>query len=277
MSRRERPGSAPVGAQDEPSKLLEEVRSLRQQRVLAILGAVGATIAFLVSNAHQVSEILYRQPRVMVTTDDDFLQRNGQLTIARGDEGKQLVVSDGFSESPRWFTIGPGAYALTVLAAGELVYRKEFTVERGERRAFVVPGAQGATIRIAVEDRSGHVGPGSQLAFGVSASGNGYLWVFDKTAEGYALVYPDECEDACGNDISVAQQFRLPDRRLRTVIAGDRSGDETLLFLVTSSSTTGSAKRLASQLAGGAITKASGGVALNNWGFTEVTYRVAAH
>ena len=82
----------------------------------------------------------------------------------------------------------------------------------------------------------GSHGPGSELSFHVSASGNGYVWAFESKREGMQLLYPEGCPADCGNDISVKTGLQLPDARHRTLLAGTNAGKETLVFLVTSSS-----------------------------------------
>ena len=47
----------------EIAKLQEEIRSLRQQRFLAVLGIIGGVIAFLVSQTDKISQVIYQKPR----------------------------------------------------------------------------------------------------------------------------------------------------------------------------------------------------------------------
>jgi hypothetical protein len=112
------------------------------------------------------------------------------------------------------------------------------------------------------------------LEFDIESSGNGYVWAFERRGEELALVYPINCPADCGNDISVDRGFHLPDQRRRTIFAGDHSGEERLLFFVTSSNTADSANRLAGQFQKALILKASGGLAKENWGYAEVTYGI---
>jgi len=267
----------PVKEEVEISKLREEVRSLRQQRLLAILGAIGAVIAFLVTNTDKISDLIYHKPKVQVTTEDEYLRRNAQLTIAKRGEQGSVVVSDSLSSAPKWFSVEPGAYHLTVAASGETSYEKDFTVDKGDARSFVIPNTQGASIRVSVENRSGRIGPGSQLEFQVEASGNGYVWIFEKRPQGFAIIYPANCPSDCGNEVSVTRGLHLPDQKQRAILAGTHIGEEQLFFFVTSSADSDLAKRLAGQFENASIRKASGGIAKDNWGFAKVSYKIVEH
>lgn len=261
--------------QAEIAKLREEVKSLRLQRSLAMLGVVGAILSFLLLNIDKISHVLHQKPRVQVTTDNEYLQRNGHVIITSRATGG-VVVTEALSRLIAGIPLNPGSYRLAVLAFGEGMFERDFTIGAGETRTFIVP-LQGANTRVAVRNITGHIGPKTEMAFEVASSGNGYLWIFDKRSTGAVLVYPYDCaSDDCHNDITVSKGLTLPDDRRRSVFAGTHAGKETLLFLVTSTADRESANRLAAQFVDATLRKASGGIAANNWGYAEVSYDVGS-
>lgn len=255
-------------------KLKEEVQSLRQQRFLTVLGIIGTVIAFLVSNTDKILDLLYHKPKIQVATEDEYLQKNAQLTVSRRDKEGIVVVSDSLPNPQKWFSVEPGAYHLTVAAFGETVYERDFTVEKGDSRNFVIPKLQGTNIRVFVENRSGRIKPKSELEFQVEVSGNGYVWVFEKQPKGLMLIYPANCPSNCDNEVSVNRGLHLPDLKGRTIFAGTQAGEERLFFFVTSSNDFNVAKGLANLFEGASITKASSGITKDNWGYAEISYKI---
>jgi hypothetical protein len=255
-------------------KLREELKSSKQQRLLAILGAVGTVIAFLLTNTDKISNLIFHNPRVQVVMEDDYLKKNGQLKLLTRDANGTVVVSDSLSTLPKWFSLNPGPYHLTITAFGESVYEMIFTVDKRDVRTIVIPAVPAANIRVAVENQTGHVGPGTQLDLQIESSGNGYVWVFQKNNDRYDLIYPLDCPTNCGNEITVSQGFHLPDQSHRTIFAGMVAGEERLTFFVTSSPNVDSARKLAGHFANASIAKASGGIAKDNWGYAELSYEI---
>lgn len=257
----------------EAEKLRQEIKSLRQQRLLAVVTLLGATVAFLLTNAEKLSALFYRDPSLTLVTDDEALRRNAKFSVQSLSDTGAIAAADTLAER-RTVRLAPGPHRLAVSAFGATIYALDFTVERGEHRTVSVPGLANANIRVSIDNQSGPIGPGSQLELQVETSGNGYLWIFESTRKGTALLYPVGCSDACGNDISVTRGLHIPDSQQRAVFAGTVAKRETLLFLVTSRSDSDSAKQLAAPFSPGTILKASGGNLKGNWGYASLSYDI---
>lgn len=258
----------------ETEKLRQEIKSLRQQRVLAVVTILGGAAAFLLTNAERLFDLIHGDPKISISTDDESLRRNARFSVESQTGEKGVVAADTLSES-RTLSLPPGTYRLTATSFDETVYTRDFTVGKGERRTMSIPGLSNASIRVSVQNQSGRIGPRSQLEFQVESSGNGYVWIFEVTRKNPTLIYPEGCSQACGNEISVDQGLHLPDTRQRAIFAGDRTRTESLLFLVTSSSDLDTATRLAAPFSIGTVLKASGGTAKGNWGYATVSYDIS--
>lgn len=263
----------------EVSKLTQEIKSLRLQRLITLATLAGGIIAFLVGNSDKIVDLIYRKPKIQVAVEDEFLAHNAQVRVVnRAQKDGLVVISDSLANETKWHTLEPGPYTLIIELSGSIVYQRDFTVEKGDKRTLVVGATnsspESAAIRVIVESESTQVGPGSNLGFQVRSSGNGYLWVFDRREDQYVLIYPGDCVGDCGNGVTADQGFRLPDANNRGLKAGETLGaEERLLFLVTSSSDRNAAEKIAAHF-GQKITKATGVISTSNWGYYELSYKI---
>src|SRR5690348_13333044 len=110
----------------EAEKIRVEVRKLKIEMTLAVLTAVGAVLAFLVTNAGALLGLL-PNPSLTVLTADELLAKAGELAIL-GDDGKakfQGPVEDG-SQGVR---LPPGIYDVVVKLGERVILKKRATLQ----------------------------------------------------------------------------------------------------------------------------------------------------
>ena len=246
----------------------------RVAAIQAALTLVGGVIGWAVANHDNISQILFREPRIQIVSDDPFLLRNGRFLLARVGEPATIAAQDSVPNEPKWFAVPAGAYHLAVYALDDTLMRKNLTLARGEKRTVVVPPVSGSTIRVSATNMSPRIGPGGPLEFQVESSGNGYVWVLQPDSGSFKLVYPSNCMLDCGNAVTAAKGFHLPDASGRGLVAGLRAGEERLLFLVTSRPDVEYTRELIRRLDSAIVTKASEQPVRENWGYTQLTYQV---
>jgi len=256
----------------ETEKLRQDIRSLRQQRLLAILGVIGTVIAFLFANLGDIKAIFYPPPEIKLVLEDDFLKRTGSFSLYDSTAMDKPLMTLAANEVTDWLTVEPGAYVIIISSGETQVFKRDLFLKDGDREPVVIPPYNTPNIKLVVTNDIPRPVPGSTLKFHIQASGNGYLWVYELGQEQrYSLLYPGV--GAASNQISVNEPFILPDSNDYGIKAGDQPGEEKLLFVVTSSSRPAQANKIAARMAG-VTTKASGGVVNENWGVQALSYQV---
>jgi hypothetical protein len=248
----------------------------RAAALKAALTLAGGAIGWAVANHENISQILFREPRIQIVSDDPFVLRNGRFVLTRAGEPTSIAAQDSVPDEPKWFSVPAGAYRLAVYALDDTLMHKALTLARGEKRTIVVPAVSSSTIRVAATNMSPRIGPGGALEFQVESSGNGFVWVLQPDSGSFKLVYPSNCVLDCGNAVTAAKGFHLPDASGRGIVAGPKAGVERLLFLVTSRPDVEYTRELIRRLDSAVVTKASEQPVRENWGYTELAYEVFA-
>ncbi len=256
----------------ETEKLRQDIRSLRLQRLLAILGVVGTIIAFLVGNMSDIKAIFYPPPKIKLVFQGDFLKRTGTFSLYHNTDINKALMKLAAKEATDWVSVDPGAYDIIISSGKSQVFKRELILKNGDREAVIIPPYFTPNIKLVVTSDILRPAPGSTLKFHIQTSGNGYLWVYEISREqGFRLLYPGV--GAASNRISVNKPFILPDSNNYGISAGDQPGEEKLLFVVTSSSHPAQANKIAARMSG-VVTKASGSVITENWGVQLLSYQV---
>ena len=238
------------------------------------LTVLGSVIGWAVANHENISQILFRRPRIQIISDDPFILRNGRFVLARAGDSASIAAQDSVPDEPKWFALPEGVYRLVVYALDDTLLRRDVTLARGDKRTIVVPPVSTSTMRVAATNMSPRVGPGGPLEFQVESSGNGFVWVLQRDSGSFRLVYPSDCVLDCGNNVSASKGFHLPDAKGRGLVAGPKAGVERLLFLVTSRPDAEYTRELIRRLDSAVVTKASEQPVRENWGYAELTYEV---
>ena len=257
-------------------KLREEIKGLRLQRLLAILSASGAMLAFAVTRYADIRSMLYRPPVLKVVVEDSYIKETGRLQVLRhGLTNQGAVVETSVSEALDWLQLDPGNYDVVILLNKQEYLRTSFVLQAGDRESIFIPARDASSILITVTNRTPRPIPGSSLELAVQSSGNGFLWIYDLRKDGeYALVYPPATAIGSSNEVQAGEVFKIPDSFRNGIFAGRSLGEERLLFVVTSLSARTTADEIASRLTSSTATKAAAGTINENWGASILSYQV---
>jgi hypothetical protein len=258
-------------------KTREEIKWLRVQRTIAVLAAVGAVAGFAITNLRAIEDIIYTAPKVRILSQDEFVRRNGIVQIRRPTGvtgGWETIHVLHYQDAEDWMRLQEGSYQVAVVVGTEILFTESVFLRRSDKRTVIVAPDDGARIRIHIRSEGAELLPGTVLRLGIDTSGNGFLWVFNRTkGTDYQLIFP-AAEASDGNRISVGETFRFPRPDGKGLIAGDELGNEWLLFIITSSSDVEVAQRIARSLGLGVTPKAAFGEIKENWGATEISYKI---
>jgi hypothetical protein len=255
-------------------KLREEIRSLKLKYRLALLGVMSAVIAFVVENYVEIKDILYPAPSVKVLTKDRFLQEHGVVEIFDAAKtGAEPTLKTSVREASDWFEVKAGAYRFVVSLNQQTVLDQQLMLENGDREALLVQGIP-QQIQLTVKNETPFPYPQSALKLTIESSGNGYLWIYElKDNNEYQKLYPPDGATKEQHFLYAGEPFHLPDAQNYGLKAGEKVGEENLLFVITSTHKVTTADAIAASMAK-ATTKASAGPVEENWGVYHLRYRV---
>ncbi len=259
------------------AKLLEEIRGLKQQRLIAILSAIGAVLVFLVTNYTKITDIFYPSPKFRLAVEDTYLQQVGGLLVYKSQDSSSPVLKTSIAEALDWLPMQEGAFRLELTVEDETFFKKELFLAAGDRETLIIPPQkQTQTIEVSVFNDTPRPPPGSPLHLRVISSGNGFLWVYDLPEVGKpALVYPPL--SGLGSKlhaIAAGESFSIPDPDKNVIFTASEPGEENLLVVVTSSKQRTTADKIADKMASTTISKASAGRIEENWGLKQLHYKV---
>lgn len=261
----------------EEAKLREEIRGLKQQRFIAVLSALGAVLAFLITNYTRVTDILYPPPKFRLAVEDAYLMEVGTLQVFDNQKGSEPVLTTSVAEALDWIPMEEGAFRLELVVGEDSFFNKELFLAAGDRETLAIPALRrNQTIDVSVFNQTPRPPPGSPLHLRVVSSGNGFLWVYDLPETGKpTLVYPPVSR--LGTElhaINTGENFSIPDQERNGIFVSNEPTEERLLVVVTSSRQRVTADKIAARMSAVTISKASGGRIEENWGVDQLSYRV---
>jgi hypothetical protein len=266
----------PVGHSLENSKLQEEIRSLKQQRLIGIISAIGAVVAFCVINYTNIMGIFYPPPKIKLIVNDPYVKRNGSIKIKNiQNESEYPNISTSVDQALDWIPLKEGSYRLVLSVNDKDYFKEDLFLNAGDRDIVTIPERNDQTIDITVYNSTPNPPPGSPLHLQIESSGNGYLWIYDLPAQDNpALIYP--AKDAAGerHKINVGQTYQIPDSEKHGIFVADQLIEENLLVIVTSSNSLSIADKIAASMSRKTVSKASSGTIDENWGISILTYKV---
>ncbi len=256
-------------------KMIQEIRSLKFKYRLAVLGIIGTIIAFVIGNQADIKAIFYPAPAIKIVTNDTFLQQHGTLQIYSSSGGSESpVLQTSASEaSDDWLTLKSGAYRVVVQLNNIKKFDEQVILENGDKELLVIEGNH-SQIQLKVVNKTPHPYPGAVLQLQVGSSGNGYLWIYELMDNNqFQQHYPPLGATAERHSIYAGKTFTLPDKENYGLRAGNKVGQENLLFVITSTHDVTIADTIAARMAN-ATTKASGENMWENWGIYHLSYQV---
>jgi hypothetical protein len=260
-----------VSLQDQ--KTIEEIRTLKLKYRLAVLGIIGTILAFIVGNLTDIKAIFYPPPAIKIVTSDTFLKTHGVLMVYSSSEPDSPVMQTSVSEANDWLTLKPGAYRVVVQLNNIRRLDEHVVLENGDKEPLLIEHSY-SQIQLKVVNETPEPYPGSVLRLRVESSGNGYLWIYELLNNNqFRRHYPPVGVVAERHSIYAGKPFTLPDEKNYGLRAGNKEGQENLLFVVTSTHDVTIADAIAARMAN-ATTKASGGDVQENWGIYLLSYQV---
>jgi hypothetical protein len=254
-------------------KLLSEIKWLKTQRTIALLGVIGAVLAFSITNIASLERLFYNKPMFNIEVDNEYLLKHGELIVYNNYDSiePRQVIRTKLNEASDYTSIAEGSYTFVIRNKNINLLSEQLLLKEGDVKTIILPSLNRNIININVTNLTPKPLPEQPLEFSIETSGNGYLWVFEHVDKQYALLYP-----ARGNivEIRAMSEFKLVPSDKEGLFAGSTIGEEKLLFVVTSNGDSNVAQRIANNLSDSIITKASAGKLKENWGATEISYKV---
>ncbi|HDM79228.1 MAG TPA: DUF4384 domain-containing protein [Deltaproteobacteria bacterium] len=260
----------------EKAELEEQIRTLKQQRLLAILSTIGAVLAFFILNHGKIMNIVKPPPKIRLEVKDPYLRKIGKLHIENTGAGSSgSAIDTSVKAALDWIPMKEGAYRLVLSANNEVFFKQEIILKAGDRQIILVPQQRDRTIHVTVKNKTPKPPPGSPLQLEIESSGNGYLWIYDLPKESKpALIYPPETVSVTSHAIIAGKAFPIPDRENNAIFVANEPTEERLLVVVTSSDSRITADKIAARMSDATISKASSGKIEENWGISLINYRV---
>lgn len=255
-------------------EILETIRTAKIQRTIAILTAIGTVIGFIIINLPKIQALLLPKPEVSVHIEDQFLLREGNITISKieGNE-KKKVISYPAKEASEWIALDFGSYTMMLQYQDQEIWSTDFLLNSRKPKVLYVPSQFKENIKVSVVNKTPTVVPGARLDFKIDVTGNGYLWIYELTKEQhYARIYPPTNSSASYNNaITVDKSYVFPNNL--ALYASLQEGEQTLLFAVTSELNGDFADQI-TKLMTRVILKTDVRERENNWGIYKITYHV---
>lgn len=256
-------------------QILAEIRLMKIQSIIAILTAIGVVIAFIIINLPKI-EALFPRPKIRIEVKDSFILNNGKITISKIDDNQtKKIISCSVKEASNWIPLDPGSFHISLKYQNQEVWTTDYLMNSGEKKVLAVPEQFKGNIQVFVKNNTPNPLPGEMLDLAIYATGNGYIYVYELTEEQhYSRIYPGISVSRYYNEINAGERFIFPDRNDYALFAGEKEGDETLLFVVTSVRNENSANEIANRMTKVFLGKAGVKKRENNWGVAKITYKI---
>lgn len=210
-------------------QILAEIRSIRLQYILAIVGVIGSVLAFVVIQRNNIKDLFTKESRLFYLSDENFV--NAYAVVVVKDVKGEIKVNTTLSNTAKGIVLEPGSYSAGVKIDSQRIWSESFTLAKNEIRKIALPKFFASSIKVVVENGRPVVQPGDKIDVSISASGNGYLWIFEILDTETKILFPTtESQDK--NYITAGDVFAFPEGL--ALFAGPDAKMEKYLFLVTS-------------------------------------------
>ncbi len=253
-------------------QVLAEIKSIRINSVLAILGVVGSAIGFLIMQQNSLFAIFTSKPTIQIVTSEDFVRKNA-LLIVKGLHGKPVLESE-LKNVREEIELEPGSYAMSIVVGGDTLWREKFILESNEKTSINLPRLFENKINVLLTNYTPQLRPSQPIDFDLQSSGNGYLWIYEINSSDSSLVsllFPKPAllrDFPVCNQIEVGKSFLFPEGM--GLVAGTSVKRESNLFIVTSVNDESYANHLIEILTGNDIQKGDIDLIKKNWGMTKL-------
>lgn len=251
-------------------QVLAELATVRLQYRIAILGIIGSAIAFFVIQQKNIKGLFTNDPRIIYNSNEFFVQDKALVSI-RDSKGELKGRAD-IKNMGDGFELPPGSYTSTIQIDTQQIWQESFVIAANETRKIILPEFYTNAIKVHVKNNTGSIGPGQRIDVAISASGNGYLWIYElmnKTES--KLLFPAD-PSTNTNMIRSGEAFSFPDDL--SLFTGKEIKQEKYIFLVTSINDESFANNIMSMLYAKTITKGEVKDIDQNWGFQEISVQV---
>lgn len=252
-------------------QVLAELATIRLQYRIAILGIIGSSIAFFVIQQNNIKALFTSDPRVFYTSNESFVQDKALVSIR--DSKGDLKARSEVKNIGKGFELLPGSYTSTIQIDTQQIWQESFVIAANETRKIILPEFYTNVIRVYVKNNTASTSPGRQIDVEISASGNGYLWIYELVNEKESkLLFPDD-PSANKHVIQSGETFSFPDGL--SLFTGKEIKQERYIFLVTSLNDESFANSIMNMLYAKTITKGEVKDIDQNWGYQEISVQVA--
>ena len=251
-------------------QVLAEYATIKLQYRLAILGIIGSVIAFFVIQQNNIRELFRSNPRIIYISNESFVHDKALVTI--NDSKGELKGKSEIKNMGKGFELPPGSYTSTVQIDTQQVWQESFVIAANETRKIVLPEFYANAIRVYVKNNTTATAPSQQIDVDISASGNGYLWIYELVNQKESkLLFPNSPSDN-KHVIQSGEPFVFPDGL--SLFTGKEIKQEKYVFLVTSINDETFANDVMNMLYAKTITKGDVRNIDQNWGYQEISVQV---
>lgn len=250
-------------------KIKEEIKSIRFQRNIAILGIVGSILATIIQYAGGFID-MYSKAYLSFHLQDEFLHEKAKIRVTSTTSNKpyDLVFDAVVLDKP--LRIPTGFYDVSISLNQNVLFTKNIHAAIREKVELNVPKQFIGSIQVFARLNTIKVYPEMLLPLIVESSEDGFLWIYeiDKLNEVIPL-FPITDQI---NSISSNSSMILPDNYGRGIKAGDKD-EEVLLFIVTEENNQMKSDQIAQKIAG-VTTKASIVDGIQKYGVFTIKYKI---
>ncbi len=255
----------------EITKLREEIHSLKIQTTIAILTITGTFIAALAPYINSIYKE-YCRSIVQIIVDDTIVKQKAIFTIVGQGATAENYLSGYLNELPTQIRLPAGTYSLSANIEKSIVFQMDFYIKKREKRTLSIPTIFNGSIQVYAKLNASKVYPGMILPLIIQSSADGYLWIYEINNDRIPkLLFPNSEVD---NSINAFKQLNIPAGDNGYINAGDRYGEETILFIVTKQNGRSSADFISTKYTNSTTMKASGGIGLPDYGTSILRYSI---
>ncbi len=253
----------------------EEIRSLKFQRMLAILALIGSALSYAITNSDKIASLFEQDPKIRVFSSERLVHEHATLTMSNlmNHESFFVEIGENSKNNNNWLTIPQGTYDLQVKLNDRSIFDKVIFARNNNDLTIEIPPLFVGNIGVTASLVTTSVLPGSSLDITISSSGRGYAWIFSQENGIYKLLFPvhGSLDIAPESPVQFPLKFNGKDIQ---ITAEETKGSYSLLAIVTSVDKKEFAEKLSLQFNPKITAKAGISHGSPIWGAKELYYKV---